>query len=103
MGKNKSKKHKEPQYVEMEEINIIAQIPSNAARIIITAEYIDGDSGKLQQCRKYMRADDIRKARQDFLDNVEDGDDYNERYFITEEGMRFLEEVKAKRRNGELS
>ena len=73
MGKNKSKKNKKakPEYVELEEINIITRIPSKAARITITAEFIDEESGELRKCHKRLCADEIRKARQDFLDNVE--------------------------------
>ena len=104
MGENKSKKNKKakPEYVEMEEINIITRIPSKAARITITAEFIDEESGELRKCHKRLCADEIRKARQDFLDNVEDGDDYDVRYVVTEKGLKFLEEIDAQRRNGEL-
>ena len=33
-------------------------------------------------------------ARQAFLDNVEDGDDYDARFVITDKGMDYLEQLK---------
>ena len=38
---------------------------------------------------------EIADARQDFLDNVEDGDDYDAIYTLTEEGERYLDSLQS--------
>ena len=89
---------KNEEYVELKEINIIAKIPEHASRLTITAQYFD-DDGNPVKVSKVMNAADIRNAREDFLDNVEDGDDYDCYYTITEEGRRWLDGLEAQRNN----
>ena len=85
-------------YIELEEINIIAKIPESTSRLTIIAQYFDND-GNPVKVSKVMNTADIRNAREDFLDNVECGDDYDAYYVITEEGRRYLEEIEAERNN----
>lgn len=84
--------------VEVDEINIIAKIPKNTARITIIAQYFDEDGDPVKVSR-VLEASDIAQSRNDFLEFCEPGDDYDARYVITEEGRRFLEEME--KRNGE--
>lgn len=91
MGKGKDK------IVELQEVNIILRIPENAASLEVSASLVDVN-GKLVKVKKKLSVQDIFKARQDFLDNVEDGDDYDARYVLTEEGKAYLEELL---RNGQ--
>ena len=84
--------------LDLDLINIIAQIPANTSRLTLTAQYFDSD-GNPVKVASVMNASDLYEARKDFLENVEDGDDYNVRYAVTEEGLRWLEEMKQKRQN----
>ena len=84
---------------ELEEYNIILSIPKAAADLTVTAKFIEGD--KVVTAEKHMTVAEIHEARQAFLDNVEDGDDYDARYALTEKGLRFKEFVEAKRKAGD--
>ena len=90
MGKGK----KEPKTLECEEMNVIIRIPQAAASVTITAVLI-GDDDKTVKVSRRLAAEDIRSARQDFLDNVEDSYNYDARYVITEEGMEYLRSLQA--------
>lgn len=81
--------------IELEEMNVIFQIPAEAASVTISAVVIKGD--KPLKVRKKLNLKDIHQARQDFLDNVDFGDDYDGKFVITEEGRRFLEQLKEAR------
>lgn len=89
MGKGK----KEPKSVELEEMNIICRIPKTAASVTVNAVVINEDDKTVKVSRR-LSAEDIRAARQDFLDNVEGGDDYDARYVITDEGLEYLASLK---------
>ena len=89
MGKGK----KEPKTVELEEMNVILRIPKTAASVTITAVIINEDDESVKVSHR-LSAEDIRDARQAFLDNVEDGDDYDARFVITEEGMEYLRSLE---------
>ena len=84
MGKKKKKK-----IVELEEINVIVKVPKDAASVTINAVIIGKDE-KTMKVKKHLTPDDIRTARKDFLDNVEDGDDYDAMYVITDETRAYL-------------
>lgn len=86
-------------FVELDNINIIAKIPEKTARLTLTVQYFD-DDGNPQKVCKVMDSEEIRQARKDFLDNVEDGDDYDAVYVITEEGERWYEEIKKHMQEG---
>lgn len=85
-----AKKGKSSKTMEVEEMNIILRIPKDAASLTVTAVLI-GKDDKVVKVGRRLSADDIRSARQAFLDNVEDGDDYDARYVLTDEGREYLE------------
>lgn len=79
--------------IELDLMNIIAKIPKEAVEVRIDATiYHDG---KLEIVHSGMNMVEIADARQDFLDNVEDGDDYDAIYTITEEGERYLDSLQS--------
>ena len=75
----------EPKEVELQEMNIILKIPENAVFLEVKASLMD-ENGQLMNVMKRLPVQDIFKARQDFLQNVEDGDEYDARYVLTDEG-----------------
>lgn len=87
------KETNEPEFIELDEINVIIKIPQDSARIDLTAHILDDDGHVVKVC-KTLRSEDIREARRDFLDNVEEGDDYDARYIITDEGRAWLEKME---------
>ena len=98
MGKNK-KTDKAEKSIEVEEMNIILLIPKEVASITVNAVIIDADDKTLKVSRR-LSVEDIRKARQDFLDNVEGGDDYDAHYVLSDEGMKYLEQLREKQMGG---
>ena len=97
MGKNKSESKNEgkskTEILELDEMNVIIRIPKAAASVTVNAVIIDENDKAVKVSRK-LSADDIRKARQDFLDNVVLGDDYDARFVLSEEGKKYLERLK---------
>lgn len=85
-----AKKKKE---IELEEMNIILKVPKSAAALTVEAVLLKTD-GKTQKVEKKMDTQELYKARQDFLDNVDFGDDYDGKFVITEKGRQFLEEME---------
>ncbi len=86
MGKKKLKE------VEVQEVNIILRIPYNAASLEVRASLVD-ENGKLMNVSKKLSVQDIFKARQAFLENVEGGDDYDVRYILTDGGREYLNKL----------
>lgn len=86
----------EAKEIELDEINIIVKIPKDAARITINAVVLDNDGSPLG-VSKTLNPEDIRQARQDFLDNVEDGDDYDALVVLTDAGREWLEQQEKNR------
>lgn len=85
MGKKKKE-------IDLDEVNIILRIPENAAEITVSAKLLD-KKGRPMEVSKKLSIQDIFKARKDFLDNVPDGDDYDTKYVLTDEGRVFLERM----------
>lgn len=69
-------------------INIIVKVPENTAACKFIAKMMD--DGKLIEAHMDMSPEEFRQARQDFLDNVEGGDDYDKVYVLTEKAKREL-------------
>ena len=88
-----SKKSATGKTIELEEMNIFLRIPKEAVALEVTASLLDPD-GKLMKVKTSLSVSDIRDRRQDFLDNVEDGDDYDARYVLTDEGRAYLERLQ---------
>ena len=93
MGKSKKTKADEHEVIELEEMNIFLRIPKEAVALEVTASLLS-EAGKVQKVSTKLSVSDIRDRRQDFLDNVEDGDDYDARYVLTDEGRAYLESLK---------
>lgn len=91
---NMSKEKKEPEYIDVAEMNIILGIPENAAQIEINATVLMED-GTTQKVSKKLNTKEIMDARKDFLDYV--GDDYNAVYTLTDSGREWLEQLKKER------
>ena len=81
--------------IELDLINIILPIPKETVSMELTVKIMDGDT--IQTVGTHFTISDIHDMRQDFLDNVEFGDDYNASYALTEEGERYLEELENDR------
>ena len=78
--------------IELDQINIILPIPKQTVSMELTVKIMDGDT--IQSVCKPFTISDIHDMRQNFLDNVEFGDDYDALYGITEEGKRYLEAIE---------
>ena len=95
MAKKEKKAAVDPERVENTEfggqmMNIILDIPDSTFHLDVVAKMIDDDeSTKIVTARLGLA--DIRRMRQDFLDNVAGGDDYNAVYTLSEQGRKRLE------------
>lgn len=96
----KKKKHEE---VALEEMNVILRIPTEAISVTVTAKVIEKDSGDLLEVGRKLTTQDIFKARTDFLDYVDGGDDYDAKFVITDEGRRWLEEMQKQKQTEEAA
>jgi hypothetical protein len=83
----------EEKEITLEEQNVILKIPKNAVRITIGVQIIQ-PNGAVINVHKMLMPDDIRQARTDFLENVEDGDDYDTHYVLTEKGREYLDQLQ---------
>lgn len=77
--------------VELEEMCVILRIPKEAVSLELTVGILD-DAGELRKVSSSLTASGIRDARQDFLDNVELGDDYDSVFVLTEDYLQSLVE-----------
>ena len=69
-------------------MNIFLTIPKEAVALEVTAYLLAADE-KVMKVSTMLSASDIRSRRKDFLENVEDGDDYNALYVLTEKGEEY--------------
>ena len=88
---NKKKKAKEPEFVELEEENIILKIPKNTIGLTVEALILD-ENEATQKVHKKLGLSDVRECRQKFLDNLID-DDYDCTYVLTDKGRECLEQL----------
>lgn len=70
-------------------INVIMLIPRGAVQLKMEVSMLDG--GKVKKAHTTFDNEAIREMRQAFLDNVEEGDEYNKVYCLTEKGKRYLD------------
>lgn len=88
---------KDKEIVTLEEMNIFMTIPENATKLkIIATVEIDG---KKQKVSKKINKKEIQEARQNFLFFVEDGDDYNAPYVLTDRGKEFVKKLISNTKN----
>lgn len=71
-------------------IHIIVEVPIDTVACGFTVKRLV--NGKLEEAHMDMTAEAFRQARQDFLDNVEGGDEYDAVYMLTDEGLAYLEQ-----------
>lgn len=86
--------------VDLEVMNVILKIPKEAVSLEITARIFDED-GTLREVETKLKVSEIMEARQDFLDNVVGGDEYDARYFATEAGREYLKSLDGDDLDGE--
>ena len=79
--------------IELEEMNIIVKVPKDALKVTIKVQG-PGYDGEIIKAKKKLLKTDIDAARKDFLDNVEDGDDFNAKYVVTEKGKEYLKQLQ---------
>lgn len=74
------------------DMNIIMKIPRNTVRLEATISFFGGN-GEVLKAAKVYDVEEINQCRQDFLDNVEFGDDYDASFVLTDLGMEYLESL----------
>lgn len=72
-------------------INIIVKVPKETVACGFTAKLFQ--DGKLVEAHMEMTPEEFRQARQDFLDNVEDGDDFDKVWVLTEKGKAEVDKL----------
>ena len=82
---------KEPQELDCGLINIIVKVPENTVACGFTAKMLM--NGELKEAHMDMSPEEFRQARKDFLDNVEDGDDFDKMWVLTEKGKAEVEKL----------
>lgn len=80
------------QELDCELINIIVKVPKDTVACRFMVMMIT-DDGKLQNAEMAMNATEFRQARQDFLDNVEGGDDFDKMWVLTEKGKAEVDKL----------
>lgn len=76
------------QELDTELIHIIVQVPKETVTCGFTAKLLL--NGELKEAHMDMTPEEFRQARQDFLDNVMGGDDYDGVYVLTDKAKREL-------------
>lgn len=76
------------QELDCELINIIVKVPKDTVACRFIAKMLQ--DGKLIEAHMDMSPEEFRQARQDFLDNVEGGDDYDKVWVLTDKAKREL-------------
>lgn len=79
---------------DTEIIHIILEIPKETVRLKVDATLLD-ESGTPYDVFMTMNPSEIREARQDFLENVGLGDDYDGYFVLTDKGREMLENDSA--------
>jgi len=74
-------------------MNIILKIPKSTVHLAVIATLVDDDGG-ISQVNASFPLEAINKARKDFLENVEDGDEYDVCYVLTEKGREYLKQLE---------
>ena len=75
-------------------IHIILPVPKDTVTVSVTAKMIQ--NGKLIEAKMDMTPEDFRQLRQDFLDEVDGGDEYDKVWSLTEEGKKYADELLRK-------
>jgi hypothetical protein len=70
-------------------INVIMKIPRSAVQLKMEVSILE--DGKVKKAITTFDNEAIREMRQAFLDNVEEGDEFDMMYCLTEEGKKYLD------------
>lgn len=79
------------QELDCELINIIVKVPKNTVACGFTAKILM--NGELKDAHMEMTPEEFRQARQDFLDNVVGGDDFDKVWVLTEKGKAEVDKL----------
>ena len=71
------------------DMGIILKIPRESESLIVGITVTDAATGKEKHGSIRFDKDDIDEMRQDFLENVELGDNYDDVYMLTDIGLEF--------------
>lgn len=85
------------QELDCELINIIVKVPKDTVACRFIAKMLQ--DGKLIEAHMDMSPEEFRQARQDFLDNVEGGDDFDKVWVLTEEGKAAADKLMGNYEN----
>ena len=69
------KKKKQKRVIELGELNVVLGIPANAQQVKITCKIPYGDDNKLVKAKKKLTEEELKQARQFYLDHIDDPDD----------------------------
>ena len=82
--------YEEKKPIVLDEMPIILKIPKDSVAIELTSTMLD-ENGELIRVTRKISVSEIHQYRQDFLDNVELGDEYDAVYTLTDKGRAFAE------------
>ena len=91
--------YKSGEEIDLEQINVILQIPKNTAKLKIEAVIVDDDN-QAHVVTRSLSTQEVFDARKDFTDWV-DEEEYGAVYTITDLGREYLESLKAGNANAE--
>ena len=72
-------------------IHIILPVPKDTVTVSVTAKMIQ--NGKLIEAKMDMTPENFRQLRQDFLDEVDGGDEYDGVYTLTDIGQEIVDQI----------
>ena len=76
--------------ITVNEMNIFFTVPETCIELEVKAIMLDENNNPISVTKK-LTLNDIVSARKDFLDYVDDGDDYDAKYVLTDEGRSYVE------------
>lgn len=85
--------------IDLEEMNVIIRIPKNSKKLEIRITLDDNTDTKTKKVKKKFKRKEIQEARNAFLGNVEFGDDYDDTFVLTDEGMEYLKSINMSKEN----
>lgn len=91
--------YKSGEEIDLEQTNVILQIPKNTAKLKIEAVIVDDDN-QAHVVTRSLSTQEVFDARKDFTDWV-DEEEYGAVYTITDLGREYLESLKAGNANAE--
>lgn len=86
---SKNDKSVNNEFITLDEMNVILQIPEKTRKLTIIAEIGKGD--EKQSVSKILKKKDIKSARKDFLDYVPEGDDFKALFVLNPEFQKFMD------------